>query len=161
MKLRKGLPLWIQQIKVRANIHTWRKPGTGVTLPRSDWPTKITLRRSESSRRNLPQCLSLLSSVFMIQKQKRDWPKRSSIGRVPRWKKKQKDSSHICHPLDWWDRSWSFWKSLVKCTWFMQPNNDPEMTWNTPGSPSLTPPPKKIKQNKKKGRFEILLNTFK
>lgn len=75
--------------------------------------------------------------------------------------KKQKDSSHICHPLDWWDRSWSFWKSLVKCTWVMQPNNDPEMTWNTPGSPSLTPPPSPPPKNKTKQKKMKVWNTIK
>ncbi len=36
--------LGLQRTMVRAIIHKWRKLGTVVNLPRSDWPTKITPR---------------------------------------------------------------------------------------------------------------------
>ncbi len=34
----------LQRTMVRAIIHKWRKLGTVVNLPRSDWPTKMTAR---------------------------------------------------------------------------------------------------------------------
>ncbi len=133
--------LGLQRTTVKAIIHKWRKSGTVVNLPRSGWPTKITPRAQRQLIQEVikePRTTSkeLQASLASIKVSVHDSTIRKRLGkncihgRVPRQKplltKKNKGSSHICqkiswlsprllgkYSVDWWDKSWTFWKVHV------------------------------------------------
>ncbi len=133
--------LGLQRTTVRAIIHKWRKHGTVVNLPRSGRPTKITPRAQrrliqEVTKDPTTTSKELQASLASVKVSVHDSTIRETGQKWPAWQssktktaaeqKEHKSSSQFCqktswwsprllgkYSVDWWDKSWTFWKVCV------------------------------------------------